>query len=273
MDVHNAFLHGKSQKEVYMKIPPGFGSSSSGEVCRLLITGNDLFAIQKFKEYLNRCFYMKDLGKLKYFLELEVACTAEGLFLYQSATPLEQNHKLALTKGAEFTAPTSYRRLVGRLIYLAITRSKLSYCVHILAQFMQRSLQVHYAAALQVVHYLQGQLGQSILMHANCNLALIAYCDFDWANCPLTYRSLTGYFILLGGSPISWKAKNQLTMSRSSTEAEYRCMTTTAFELKLLKGLLISLGVSPIMPMQLYCDSRDALHIAANTPNAKSCLS
>ena len=170
---------------------------------------------------------MKDLGQLKYFLGIEVARNAEGIFLCQrkyaldvisevgllgakpAKTPLEQNHKLALVEGDDASDPAQYRRLVCKLIYLTITRPKLSYCVHILAQFMQQPKKAHWEAALRVVRYLKGNLGQGILLRANSDLKLYAYCDSDWASCPLTRRSLTGYFICLGRSPVSWKTKKQ----------------------------------------------------------------
>ena len=227
----------------------------------LIISGNDISAVHKFKSYLSRCFHMKDLGKLKFFLGIEVARNSDGIFLCQrkyaldvisevgllgckpAKTPLEQNHKLALAQSDDVDNPAQYRRLVGRLIYLTITRPELSYCVHILAQFMQRPKKAHWEAAVRVVRYLKSNPGQGIMLRGNCDLTLSAYCDSDWASCPLTRRSLTGYFILLGESPISWKTKKQLTVSRSSAEAEYRSMTTTVCELKWLKGLLDSLGV------------------------------
>ncbi|KAL6342462.1 hypothetical protein AAG906_011152 [Vitis piasezkii] len=103
-----------------------------------------------------------------------------------------------------------------------------------------------------------------ILLHSDCDLKLYAYYDSNWASCPLTRQSLTGYFILLGNSPISWKSKKQHTVSRSSAEAEYRSMATTTCELKWLKGLLSTLGVMHSDPMHLYYDSQAALHITAN---------
>ena len=111
--------------------------------------------MQQFKDYLNRCFHMKDLRKLKYFLGIEVVTNSYGIFLCQrkyildiiskagllgakfAGTPLEQNHKLTLVGNSDLCDPGQYRRLVGRLIYLTITRPELSYCVHMLAQFMQ----------------------------------------------------------------------------------------------------------------------------------------
>jgi hypothetical protein len=117
----------------------------------LVFSGNDAIAMQKFKEYLSKCFHMKDLGRLKYFLGIEVARNPKGIFLCQrkyaldivfevgllgaksAKTPLEQNHKLAFVEGVDASDPAQYRWLVGRLIYLTITRPELSYvCLYLL---------------------------------------------------------------------------------------------------------------------------------------------
>ncbi|KAH9685447.1 retrovirus-related pol polyprotein from transposon RE1 [Citrus sinensis] len=153
----------------------------------------------------------------------------------------------------------------GSLVaYLTITHPELCYSVHVLAQFMQCPREIHWEAATRVLRYLKGHPGQGIFLRRNSALQLIAYCDSDWGVCPLTRRSLAGYFIFLGGSPISWKTKKQHTVSRSSAEAEYRSMAFTCCELTWLKALLKSLGVSHSLPMHLYCDSQAALHITAN---------
>ncbi|GAA0148378.1 transmembrane signal receptor [Lithospermum erythrorhizon] len=158
----------------------------------LIVAGNDSSAMSAFKEYLGHCFHIRDLGVLKYFLGVEVACSSEELFLSQhkytldiiseagllgskpAAFPMEQNHTLALARGAEVRDPERYRRLVGRLIYLAFTRPNLAYLVHILAQFMQHPRQEHWDAALRVVRYLKGRPGQGILLTSASDLSLTA---------------------------------------------------------------------------------------------------
>jgi hypothetical protein len=337
MDVHNAFLHGELQEEVFMKLPPGFRPSQPGMVCKLekslyglkqaprcwfaklssalkqygfhqsysdyslftlldknvqlvvlvyvddlIICGNNHNSIERFKEYLSRCFHMKDLGLLKYFLGVEVARSPSGIVLCQRKyvldiiseagllgakpmpTPLEQNHNLSLAQGEFLDNPERYRRLVGRLIYLCFTRPELSYSVHILSQFMQQPRTEHWTAALRVVRYLKGNPGQGVFLDSTSDLFLHGWCDADWAACPLTRRSLTGWIIFLGNSPISWKTKKQQVVSRSSAESEYRSMANTTCELKWVKSILCSLGISHSMPMQLFCDSQFALHIAKN---------
>ncbi|XP_026419425.1 uncharacterized protein LOC113315350 [Papaver somniferum] len=112
--------------------------------------------------------------------------------------PMETNHQLALAKGNIPDDVEKYRRLVGRLIYLSVTRPDLAYSVHILSQFIQQPRMEHWEAALRVVRYLKKNPGQGILMRSDSALSLKGWCDSDWASCPLTRRSLAGWFVLLG---------------------------------------------------------------------------
>lgn len=81
---------------------------------------------------------------------------------------------------------------------------------------MQFPRQENLEAALRIVRYLKGTHGQGIHLRADSDLTLQGWCDFDWAACPITHRSLTGWLVFLGHSPISWKTKRQPTISRSS---------------------------------------------------------
>jgi len=116
----------------------------------IVLTSNNTEMCNKFKTYLNTCFTIKDLGPLKYFLGIEFAHRSQGLFLLQQKYSLEiinqcgplgaklfefsmeENHKITLEYEYLLADPSSYRRLIGRLIYVAITTSDLTYAVHIL---------------------------------------------------------------------------------------------------------------------------------------------
>lgn len=177
---------------------------------------------------------------------------------------MEQNLKLNKVEQEPLTDATRYRRLVRRLLYLTVTRPDITYNVQILSQFLDKPRQSHYIAATRVLRYLKNNPGQGILLSATSGTQLHAYCDSDWGGCSDTRRSITGYCILLGNSPISRKSKKQSTVSRSSAEAEYRAMATTCCEVTWIRYLLADLEVSHVQPVQLYCDNKAALHIAAN---------
>lgn len=210
----------------------------------LIIAGNDSRVVSRLKQYLGQCFHMKDIGVLKYCLGIEVSHGNEGIFLCQrknaldivaetglswgkrASVPIEQNYRIAMSTEPFMDNPNSYRILVGRLIYLTITRPELSYCVHVLAQFMQNPRTYQWEVALRVVRYLKGNPGQGVFLRSDSNLRLTAYCNSNLASCPLTRRSLTGHFVMLGNSHVAWKPKKQHTVSRSTAEAEYRSMAT-----------------------------------------------
>ena len=93
--------------------------------------------------------------------------------------------------------PTAYKRLFGRLIYLTITKPDISFSVQCLSWFMSKLTQLHYQATLRVLKYLKGSLAQGLLSTTTNSLKLKAYCNADWARCPLTRRSVTSFWYFL----------------------------------------------------------------------------
>ncbi|KAL4192172.1 hypothetical protein AMTRI_Chr06g170960 [Amborella trichopoda] len=177
---------------------------------------------------------------------------------------MKQNLQLKVDDESFLEDHDSYRRLVGRLIYLKITRPNITYSLHVFSQFMQTPRKPHLDATQPVLRYLKATLGHGILLPSASDLMITAYSDSNWASCPMPRCSTTGYIVFLGTSPISWRTKKQNTVARSSAESEYRSIATSSCELTWLKFLLIDLGVSHSRPMHLHCDNQAALHIAVN---------
>lgn len=172
---------------------------------------------------------------------------------------MEQNIHLDNATDGPLVDASRFRRLIGRLLYLQVTRPDIT-----LSQFVASPHQPHLDAAMRVLRYLKTTPRQGIFFPSNGDLSLVAYSDSDWLGCPVTRRSKTGYFIMLGGAPISWKTKKQSVVSRSSAEAEYRAMATAVSEVLWLRWLLTDLGVPQHTPTPLYCNNQAARHIASN---------
>ncbi|KAI3412713.1 uncharacterized protein J3R85_017059 [Psidium guajava] len=248
----------------------------------MIITGDDRAHIEHTKRHLQQHFSMKDLGPLRYFLGLEIARSSRGILLSQqkytadilsraalsdsrtAATPIELNQKFRPDDGEPLSNVTRYQTLVGSLVYLTISRPDIAYAVHIVNQFVAAPRTVHYAAVLRILRYLRGTLTRSLFMPSSSALKLRAYSNADWASNVTDRKSVTGYCIFLGDSLISWRAKKQHIVSRSSTESEYRAMADTTVEIVWLRRLLADMGVSFLDPTPLYCDNKSAIHIGAN---------
>lgn len=157
-------------------------------------------------------------------------------------TPIERGIKLS-DKSDLLKDQGRYKRLVGRLIYLTMLRPDITYAVHVLSQSMHQLRKAYMEAAMRVVHYLKNAPSQGLFFSSSNDLRLRAFCDSDWAGCPLTRRSTTGYCVFLGPSLVSWRSKCQKTMSLSSIEAEYCAMTGACCELTWLRYLLGDFGI------------------------------
>lgn len=248
----------------------------------VILAGNNEVKIQELKIYLDRKFSIKDLGPLKYFLGIEVARSADGIVLSQrkytldilkdcgmegcrtSLFPMEQNARYDLDENSPVVDAMQYRRLIGKLLYLTVTRPDIQYAVNVLSQFISSPRESHMNVVLRVLRYLKGAPGQGLFLPAAGDLSIEAYCDSDWGGCPMTRRSRTGYFISLGGAPISWRTKKQTVVSRSSAEAEYRAMAATVSEVVWLRWLLTDLEARQMQSTPLHCDNQAARHIANN---------
>ena len=127
--------------------------------------------------------------------------------------------------------PFLYRRLVGSLVYLTVTRLDISYAVHQVSQYLSAPRSTHYAAVLRILRYLKDTLFHDLFYLTQSPLVLRAYSDADWIGDPIDRKSITGYCFLLGSSLISWRSKKQTFMACSNTEAEYHALADTTSEL------------------------------------------
>ncbi|KAJ0474222.1 putative RNA-directed DNA polymerase [Helianthus annuus] len=252
----------------------------------LILTGNDDEILRSFISHLHREFAIKDLGRLNYFLGLEVVHTDTGLFLTQAKyakdillraklydskpvhTPLAP-HESFSASGVPYSDPTLYRSLVGALQYLTITRPDLSYAVNQLSQFLHSPTVDHFRAVKRLLRYVKGTLSFGLSYSSSHPPDIIGYSDADWARCLDTRRSTYGYSIFLGGNLVSWSAKKQPTVSRSSCESEYRAMANTAAELVWITHLLRELHALPPDRPTLLCDNKSALFMTQNPVSHK----
>ena len=253
----------------------------------IIVTGNNPSLLDSFTRKLHSEFATKDLGSLSYFLGLEASPTPDGLFISQLKyardiltraqlldskpvhTPMVVSQHLTVA-GSPFSNPTLYRSLVGALQYLTITGPDIAHAVNSVSQFLHAPTIDHFLAVKRILRYVKGTLHFGLTFRpSTIPSALVAYSDADWAGCPDTRRSTSGYSIYLGNNLVSWSAKKQPTVSRSSCESEYRALAMTAAELLWLTHLLHDLKVPiPQQPL-LLCDNKSAIFLSSNPVSHK----
>ena len=150
-------------------------------------------------------------------------------------TPMDPNVKLVPGQGEPLKDPGQYRRLVGKLNYLTLTRPDISFVVSVVSQFLQAPCDSHWDAVIRILRYIKRAPGQGLLYEDRGHTRIIGYSDADWAGSPSDRRSTSGYCVFIGGNLISWKSKKQDVVARSSAEAEYRAMALVTCELVWLK--------------------------------------
>ena len=248
----------------------------------IVLAGNNMTEIASVKALLDSKFCIKDLGSLRFFLGLEVARSKEGIVLNQrkytlelledsgllasqpANTPCNPSVKLSSEGSPPYTDVSAYRRLIGRLLYLTTTRPEISFSVQQLSQFVSKPLTSHFQAATRVLRYLKTAPAQGLFFSASSTTQLSGFADSDWACCLDSRKSVTGYCVFLGTSLISWKSKKQNTVSRSSSEAEYRALASLSCEIQWLHFLLKDLHISIDAPSAVYCDNVSAIYLAHN---------
>nr|GEY34820.1 putative RNA-directed DNA polymerase [Tanacetum cinerariifolium] len=248
----------------------------------MIITGDDKEEIAKLRKSLFTEFEMKDLGKLKYFLGIEVLRSKRGIFMCQKKyildllaetgmvdckqadTPMIMNQKLYMEEEAEPAEKERYQRMVGKLIYLSHTRPDIAYAVGVVSQFMHQPQKAHMVAALRMIRYLKGTTGHGVLFQPNGHLETQMFTDANWAGNKSDRRSTSGYFTLVGGNLVTWKSKKQKVVALSSAEAEFRGIARGITEVLWVRRLLTEIGYTPQEPTKIFSDNKAAIQISEN---------
>jgi hypothetical protein len=144
---------------------------------------------------------------------------------------------------------------VGALQYLSFSRPDIAYAVQQVCLYMHDPREPHLNAVKRILRYLRGTIDYGLQLHRSSPTSLAADTDADWASCPNTRNSTSGYGVFLGDNLVSWSSKCQQTVSRSSAEAEYRGVANAVAEACWLRQLLSELHHPLHRATVVYCDN------------------
>ncbi|KAA3481860.1 putative LRR receptor-like serine/threonine-protein kinase [Gossypium australe] len=245
-------------------------------VDNIIITGSASQAIDQFVNKLDEQFSLKDLGKLSYFLGVQVNYTHDGIFLSQrkyildllrkapmnksngSLTPMVTTCRLSAHEGSPVENEQFFRSIVSALQYVVITRLDIAFSVNKVYQFIHRPLDLHFQAVKRILCYLQGTLDHGLRFSQAKVFLLEGYSDSSWGSNTDDRKSTSCYCVFLGGNPVSWSSRKQQVVFRSTAEAEYRSLTHVTTEIVWIRSLLTELCAL------VWCDSSAAVAVAGN---------
>ncbi|XP_048424280.1 uncharacterized mitochondrial protein AtMg00810-like [Pyrus x bretschneideri] len=249
----------------------------------IILTGSDSTKIQSIIDDLAGVFELKDMGRLTYFLGLHIQYKDDGsLFISQAqyakdvlqkagmdtckstSTPCKPHTQILTGEGTLVSDPSHYRSIVGALQYLTFTRPDIAHSMNMVCQFMAQPTNVHMVLVKRILRYIQGTIGYGLHYTKSKEFNITAYSDSDWAADINTRRSITGFVVYLGNNPVSWQSKKQSTVSRSSTEAEYKALAHCAANVFWIRSVFKDLHQSISVPPSIYCDNISALALSSN---------
>jgi hypothetical protein len=234
----------------------------------IMLTTSTADLLQRTITALQREFAMKDLGPLHHFLGITAERRTQGLFLHQRQYTIDILERAGMSDCKPCSTPvtdsTSYRSLTGALQYLTFSWPDIAYAVQQVCLHMHNPREPHLTSLKRILRYLRVSLDYGLLLRPSPTSELVVYTDADWAACPDTRWSTSGYAVFLGANLVSWAAKRQPVVSRSSAEAEYRTVANGVAEASWMCQLFHELH-SPLQRATLvYCDNVSAVYLSIN---------
>ncbi|KAK9706501.1 hypothetical protein RND81_07G130100 [Saponaria officinalis] len=248
----------------------------------LIFTGNCEVMLKAFKKSMMDEFEMSDLGKMHYFLGIEVVQSTNGIFICQQKyvreildkfqmrncnpvnTPNEFGLKLNKDPGGTKVDSTLYKQIVGSLMYLTATRPDIMYSVSLISRYTEKPTHMHLSAAKRILRYLQGTKDFGLLYQTGQKPHLYGFTDSDYAGDEDDRRSTSGYAFMLGNGAVSWSSKKQPIVTLSSTEAEFVAATACACQAIWIRRILEELKFKQEGATTIFCDNISTIKLSKN---------
>ncbi|GKB17529.1 retrovirus-related pol polyprotein from transposon TNT 1-94, partial [Tanacetum coccineum] len=226
-------------------------------------------------------FKMSMMGKISFFLGLQISQSPRGIFINQSKyaleslkkygfdscdpvdTPMVEKSKLDEDKEGKAVDPSHYRGMIGTLLYLTASRPDLQFAICMCARYQARPTEKHLNAVKRIFRYLKGTVHRGLWYPKDSSIALTAFADADHAGCQDTRRSTSGSMQLLGDRLVSWSSKRQKSAAISSTEAEYIALSGCCAQILWMRSQLTDYGFG-FNKIPMYCDNKSAIALCCN---------
>ncbi|GJX96205.1 retrovirus-related pol polyprotein from transposon TNT 1-94 [Tanacetum coccineum] len=235
---------------------------------------------KRFANLMKNNFEMSMMGELKFFLGLQVHQSPRGIFISQSQYAIELLKKHGLDECVSMSTPmaterldadlqgtptdqTTYRRMIGGLMYLTASRPDIAFATFVCARYQARPTVKHLKEVKRIFRYLRQSYNMGLWYPKDSGFELIAYSDADHAGCKDDCKSTSGGLQFLGGKLVSWSSKKQDCTAMSTAKAEYVSLSTCCAQVIWMRTQLLDYGFK-YNRISMYCDSKSAIAISCN---------
>ncbi|XP_060668087.1 uncharacterized mitochondrial protein AtMg00810-like [Ziziphus jujuba] len=264
----------------------------TGKECKILIvclyvddlifTRNDESMFVEFKKSMMIEFDMTDLGKMRYFLGIEVMQRSDGIFISHRKytqevlerfnmdkcnpihNPIVPGCKLMKTGDGVRIDSIFYKQIVENLMYLTATRPDVMFVVSHISRFMDCPTKLYLQAAKRILRYLKGIIDFGVFYKKGGNEKLIAYTDSNYARDLDDRKSTSGYVFMLSIGAMSWSSKKQPVISLSTTEVEFIAATLCVSQVIWLRRILEGFKHAQHDSTIVYCDNSSTIKLSKN---------
>ncbi|GJY24904.1 putative ribonuclease H-like domain-containing protein [Tanacetum coccineum] len=304
MDVKSAFLYGKIEEEVYVCQPPRFEDPDfpnrrkidknlfirrdKGDILLVQVYVDDIIfgstkksLCTEFKKMMHKKFQMSSIGKLTFFLGLQVKQKEDVIFISQdkyvieilnkfgftdvktASTPMETQKLLLKDEDGEEVDVHLYRSMIGSLMYLTSSRPDIMFAVCACARYQVNPKVSHLHAVKRIFRYLKGQPKLGLWYLKNSPFNLVAYTNSDYARASLESKSTVGGCQFFGCRLISWQCKKQTVVANSTTKAEYVAASSCCGQVLWIQNQLLDYGYN-FMHTKIFIDNNSTICIIKN---------
>nr|GEY58869.1 retrovirus-related Pol polyprotein from transposon TNT 1-94 [Tanacetum cinerariifolium]GEY59578.1 retrovirus-related Pol polyprotein from transposon TNT 1-94 [Tanacetum cinerariifolium] len=226
-------------------------------------------------------FMMSMIGKILFFLGLQISQSPKGIFINQSKyfheslkkygfdscdlvdTPMVEKSTLDEDKEGKIVDPSHYRGMIGTLFYLTASRPDLQFAICMCVRYQARPTEKHLHAIKRIFRYLKGTVNRVLWYSKDSSIALTAFVDVDHAGCHDTRRSTSGSMKFLIDRLISWSSKRQKSAAISSTKAKYIALSGCCAQVLWMRSQLTDYGLG-FNKIPMYCDYKSAIALCCN---------
>jgi hypothetical protein len=248
----------------------------------LIFTGNDASMFDEFKQPMMNEFDMTDLGRMRYFLSIEVLQSSNGIFVGQKKSAeailarfkmdgcnsvnnsIVPGTKLCKDHGGSKINSTLYKQIVGSLMYLTATRPDMMFVESLLSRYMECPTELHLQVAKRVFRYLKGTVSFGVFYKKGGFEGLNVYFDSDYAGDVKDRKSTSGYVFMLSAEAVSWSLKKQPIVTLSTTKAEFIAVASYACQAIWLRRILQQLGHNQEGFTTIHYDNSSAIKLCKN---------